>query len=95
MSDLAPWTEVLPVGDLLLRSALLHGERDALVFPDSRITYKALLRRSIDVARALIAKKIRPGEHVGLLMNNCIEFAEGFFWDSFGWRHRGTAECPA
>lgn len=77
--ELATWTEVLPLGDLLLRSADRHPDRDALVFPGERHTFAGLARRATDVARGLVALGVRPGQHVGLLAQNTVEYVEGLF----------------
>jgi len=73
------WVEVLPLGDLLVRAAATHPDRDALVFPDARHTYSELLSGARHIARGLWALGVRPGDHVGLLMPNSREFAESFF----------------
>jgi fatty-acyl-CoA synthase/long-chain acyl-CoA synthetase len=72
-------TEVSPIGDLLIRAAQLHPERDALVLPHARITYARLYERSVDVARGLMALGVPRGAHVGLLMANSVEFAASLF----------------
>jgi len=77
--ELATWTEVLPLGDLLLRSATLHPDRDAIVFPDSRYTFGQLEERAMQVARGLLAVGVQPRQHVGLLAHNQVEFIEGLF----------------
>jgi fatty-acyl-CoA synthase/long-chain acyl-CoA synthetase len=75
----AGWIEVSPVGDLLVRAAATHADRDALVLPDDRCTYGGLLEGARHTARGLWALGVRPGDHVGLLMPNSREFAEAFF----------------
>lgn len=77
--ELAAWTDVVPMGDLLLRSASRHPDRDALVLPDERYTFSDLLARATQVARGLLALGVRPRQHVGLLAQNCIEYVEGLF----------------
>jgi fatty-acyl-CoA synthase/long-chain acyl-CoA synthetase len=77
--ELATWTEVLPLGDLLIRSAASYPHRDAIVFPDSRYTFTDLLERATRVARGLVAVGVRPRQHVGLLAHNQVEFVEGLF----------------
>lgn len=69
-------TEVATLGDLLLRSADQHPDRDALVLPNQRVTYRNLREGAVRVARALTALGVRPGEHVGILIPNCVEYAE-------------------
>jgi acyl-CoA synthetase (AMP-forming)/AMP-acid ligase II len=73
------WTEVSTIGDLLVRSATQHPDRDALVFPAQRTTYADLLAGARRVARGLVAAGVRPGEHVALLAPNGVEYVEAFF----------------
>ncbi|HEX8419661.1 MAG TPA: class I adenylate-forming enzyme family protein [Sphingomonas sp.] len=69
-------TEVSTLGDLLVRAAAEHPDRDALVLPSRRTTYEALVGGAERVARSLIALGAVRGEHIGLLIPNCIEYAE-------------------
>ncbi len=73
------WCEASPVGDLLVRGAQQHPERDALVLPEVRRSYTQLMDGGVSVARGLLALGVRPGEHVGLLGINTVEFVEAFF----------------
>ncbi|MFC6284846.1 MULTISPECIES: class I adenylate-forming enzyme family protein [Polaromonas] len=75
----SPWTEVSPLGDLLVKSANRHPNRDALVFPESRVTYSQLLDGAMRVARGLLAQGVKRGEHVGLLASNSSDFVQAFF----------------
>ncbi|MFC5458888.1 class I adenylate-forming enzyme family protein [Massilia niabensis] len=77
--DRHDWCEVSPIGDLLVKGAVFHPERDAIVFPDTRSTYGALLDGAVAVARALLALDVKPGEHVGLMAANGLAFVEAFF----------------
>jgi acyl-CoA synthetase (AMP-forming)/AMP-acid ligase II len=77
--ELATWAEVLPLGDLLVRSAAEHPDRAAVVFPDNRYTFADLSERATQVARGLLAVGVRPRQHVGLLAHNQVEFVEGLF----------------
>lgn len=79
MTDSAGWTEVSTVGDLLARSAALHPDRDALVFPGLRASYASVFEGARNVARGLLALGVRPGDHVGLLAPNGVEYVEAFF----------------
>src|SRR3954468_13481002 len=62
--------DVMPLGQLLLRSARRTPEKEALVFPDDRLTYRDIADRAWGVARSLLALGIQRGEHVGVLMTN-------------------------
>ncbi|ASR37658.1 hypothetical protein BAY61_24610 [Prauserella marina] len=67
------------VGRALVRGAELWPDAEVAVYPDRRHTYSALLRRSRLAARSLVGLGIEPGERIGILMPNCLEFLEVFF----------------
>jgi acyl-CoA synthetase (AMP-forming)/AMP-acid ligase II len=73
------WSEVLPIGDLLVRAAATEPDRDAIVFPGERHTYAEVLERATHVTRGLTALGVRAGDHVGLLAPNGIEYVEALF----------------
>jgi fatty-acyl-CoA synthase len=66
--------EVLTVADLLSRAAATQPEREAVVFPDVRVSYRELLERSGRVARSLRALGVGAGDKVGILMPNELDF---------------------
>ncbi|SFV02730.1 class I adenylate-forming enzyme family protein [Pseudoduganella namucuonensis] len=71
--------EVSPAGDLLVRAARQHPFRDAVVFPDRRRNYGDLLSDAERCARGMLALGVRPGDHIGLLASNSLEFVAAFF----------------
>ncbi|HWI71108.1 MAG TPA: AMP-binding protein, partial [Baekduia sp.] len=73
------WAEVSPVGDLLVRGARLHPDRDLIVFPGGRHTYAEVFDRARRLACGLLGLGVRPGEHVGVLAVNGIEYVEALF----------------
>jgi acyl-CoA synthetase (AMP-forming)/AMP-acid ligase II len=77
--ELAMWSEVIPLGDLLVRSAHQTPDRDALVLPGQRYTHAELFTRAVGVARSLLSLGARRGDHVGILAHNGIEFVESLF----------------
>jgi fatty-acyl-CoA synthase len=79
MATIGDWTEVTPIGDLLVRGARVHPDRDLIVLPEARFSYGEVLERATRVARGLLALGVRPRDHVGLLASNGIEYVEGFF----------------
>ena len=64
---------------LLLRSAERRPDHEALVFPSERFTYASLRDGAVRAARSLAALGVGRGDHVGLLMPNCPDFALAFF----------------
>jgi acyl-CoA synthetase (AMP-forming)/AMP-acid ligase II len=75
----AVFSESLPLADLLVRSAEIHPDHVALVFPDCEFTYQQLLEGAVRTAQGLHALGIQAGDRVGLLMPNSPEFVDGFF----------------
>ena len=76
-------TTLLPWGDLLVRGAAQHPDRDAFVFPEVRRSYAEMVERAVDVGRALVSLGVGKGDHVGILMPNCIDFLEVLFGCAF------------
>jgi acyl-CoA synthetase (AMP-forming)/AMP-acid ligase II len=72
-------TEVSTLGDLLLRASALYPQRPALIMPARSATYADVCQGAQRFARALLAHGVKPGEHVALLMPNCIEYVEALF----------------
>ena len=64
---------------MLRRSAADFGERDALIFPDQRMSHDALNQSARRWAKALIALGVQPGENVGILLTTRPEFVEALF----------------
>lgn len=73
------WSEITSLPDIIVRNAVRHPDRDAVVFPDFRLSHQELLDRSVQVARGLVGLGVMAGEHVGLIASNGVEFLEGFF----------------
>ena len=72
------WIEATTIADLL-DSAAAETDRTAIVFPECRLSYKELAALSERFARSLRALGVGPGEKVGILMPNCIDFVGGLF----------------
>lgn len=51
-----------------------HPDNDCIVFPTVRQTYREVYASATEVARALTALGIGPGDAVGTLMPNCLDF---------------------
>ena len=67
------------LGDLLLIAADNHPDTHAIVLPNKRTTYAELRDRALSRARTLRALGIGPGDHVGVLLPTCMDFADTLF----------------
>src|SRR5438105_4993401 len=61
---------------MLRRSTERDPDRDAIVFPERRLSYAELVARGEQRARELKALGVEPGDRVGLLLPNSPEFVE-------------------
>jgi fatty-acyl-CoA synthase len=68
--------------DLLRRAAAQTPDAEALVFPDSRQTYRELFERALWRARELTALGVRRGDRFGMLMPNSPALVELLFGGS-------------
>ncbi len=71
--------ETYPLAELLLRGAARHSHRDCIALETERATYGELEARSRRAARSLISLGVEPGDRVGILMANCLDFVEVLF----------------
>lgn len=67
------------LGELLLSAARSYPDHEAIVFPEDRMTYARFDQRSATIAKALLAGGIQPGDHVGILATNRIEYIPFLF----------------
>jgi fatty-acyl-CoA synthase len=67
------WIEATTIGDLLHRTADA-SDNMGIVFPDERVTWKELAVRSDRFARALLELGVEPGDKVGILMPNSLDY---------------------
>jgi fatty-acyl-CoA synthase len=65
---------VLTLPQLIERASREHPGSDSIVFPAVRQTYRELYASATDVACALTALGVGPGDAVGTLMPNCPDF---------------------
>ena len=75
----AATAHALTMGGMIRASAQAFGPREALVFPDRRITYGQLDTAARRWAAALVALGVQPGQHVGLFMPTCPAFIDAFY----------------
>lgn len=69
----------MTLGALLAARASAAPDHDAILFPDSRQSYGALLARARQHAKSLIALGVQPGDHIGLLLPARHAFIELLF----------------
>jgi fatty-acyl-CoA synthase len=69
---LEPWVDGLTFGQVLAKTSSRFPDHDALVFPQAsfRQTYGQFATDVQEIARALMALGIQPGEHVGIWATN-------------------------
>jgi fatty-acyl-CoA synthase len=69
---MSPWVHGLTFAHVLDRTASLHGDRDAVVFPQlaHRRTFAEFHADVRTCARALIALDVKPGDHIGIWATN-------------------------
>lgn len=72
-------TRVTTMGDLLVDAAQVWPDTPAIVFPDSALDYAQLLDAARVRAVGLRNLGVEPGDHVGILMANCLEYMEVMF----------------
>ncbi len=61
--------------DMLTESVTRFGDAIALSDSHREVSYSELGRRTVDVAAALVARGVQPGDRVALALPNVIEFA--------------------
>jgi fatty-acyl-CoA synthase len=70
---------IFTLGALLRARAADHADVPALIFPDSRYSYADLNASARRWAKALIARGVKPGDNVGILLTTRPEFVEALF----------------
>jgi fatty-acyl-CoA synthase/long-chain acyl-CoA synthetase len=71
--------QVTTLGDLLLLANDRFSDSPALIMPERQLSYGQLTEQALRRARSLQALGVKRGDHVGLLMPTCVEFAECLF----------------
>lgn len=67
------------IGDTLIDACEVVPDKDFIVFPDARRSYRQVHERAVEIAKSLIALGVEPRDRVGVLLPNCIEYAELYF----------------
>jgi acyl-CoA synthetase (AMP-forming)/AMP-acid ligase II len=84
------YVEATTLGDLCLRAADRHGDRPAVVFPERTETFREIADGALAVARGLVALGVEQGDHVGILMPNCLDMIHALFGAALA----GAVVCP-
>jgi acyl-CoA synthetase (AMP-forming)/AMP-acid ligase II len=69
----------LLLGELIARNARRFPDREAVVYGDTRLTYREFNARINRLAHALMDIGIKKGEKVAILLFNCNQFLECYF----------------
>ncbi len=72
-------TAIYTLGALLRDRAECWPDQEALVFPERRETLAEMNRTARNWAKALIARGVQPGDHVGILLTTRPEFMDILF----------------
>ncbi len=81
---------MLTLGDIPRRGARIHADKEAIVFEDSRFTYRELDDRVNRFANALVGVGCVRGERIAILSENTHKFLEVYF----GAAKAGAAVVP-
>jgi acyl-CoA synthetase (AMP-forming)/AMP-acid ligase II len=68
----------MTVTGLMRQSARFNAHRAAIVHGERSLTFAEAWRRGVQMANALLALGLQPGDRVGVLEDNCID-AQDFF----------------
>lgn len=66
-------------GALLHKNAALHADRTFAVIDGESISYRDFHKRAEALAKGMLAYGLKKGDHVGLLMPNCIDFCVAYY----------------
>jgi len=69
----------LLLGEMIVRNARKFPDREAMVFGETRLTYRQFNARVNQLAHALLALGISKGSKVAILAFNCNQFMETYF----------------
>ena len=64
------------IGDIIRRNAALHGDREALVSSETRLTFAEFLGRALRAAAMLYARGVRRQDRVAVLAQNTHQYLE-------------------
>jgi acyl-CoA synthetase (AMP-forming)/AMP-acid ligase II len=75
-----PFPEIVPTVPTLVRAAAdAHGDVPLLIADNQVLSYRDADQRSRGLALGLLAKGVRKGDHVGILMPSGVDWAVAWF----------------
>src|SRR5437868_6980942 len=74
--------EASSIADILDFRARSHGEKDAVICGDERVTFNQLKVRARVFSKHLEMLGVKPGDRVGFYIPNSIDFVAAFFGTS-------------
>jgi long-chain acyl-CoA synthetase len=80
----------MTVGDMLLRNANKFPEKVAVMYEGITLNYRALNERVNRLANALLNKRLKKGDRIGVLIHNSHQFIEVYFAAA----KTGSVFCP-
>ena len=69
----------LLIGELMARNARKFPDREAMVYGNTRLTYKQFNARINQLAHAFMDLGIKKGSKVAILSFNCNQFMEAYY----------------
>jgi len=69
----------LLLGEIIARNARKFPDREAVVYGDTRLTYREFNARINRLAHALMDMGVKKGEKVAILLFNCNQYLEAYF----------------
>ena len=73
MTNDKTWINVTSLGDLMDMRADEYGEKEAIIFPNGRYTYRDIADYAQNISKALLALGVKPGDRVGYFLQECVD----------------------
>ncbi len=73
------WTNAPASLRVVLETGRTHGQKVFTVYEDERVTYDAFFRATSKFAHALVARGVKKGDRVAIIMRNLPEWPVAFF----------------
>lgn len=67
------------LGDIVQKGARLYGNKEAVLFEGTRLTYSELNQRVNKLANYLLSISLPDAKHVAILAENCYQYLEVYF----------------